>query len=91
VTVEPDDEPVDDLRVRLRRIDGQVRAVGSMLADGSECRDIVDRLGAATDALGQVGFRLLVGGLTYCVEHPDEAVESGYPLDEGRRLFTTLA
>jgi hypothetical protein len=45
----------------------------------------------ATKALDQVGFRLIASGLTYCLEHPDEAVESGYPLDEVQRLFTKLA
>ncbi len=46
---------------------------------------------AATKALEQVGFRLIASGLTYCLEHPDEAAESGYPLDEVQRLFTKLA
>jgi DNA-binding FrmR family transcriptional regulator len=68
-----------------------VQAVETMLADGRECRDIVTQLSAATKALDQVGFRLIASGLTYCLEHPDEAVESGYPLDEVQRLFTKLA
>ena len=89
--MELNDEVVDDLRVRLRRVEGQVHAVESMLADGRQCRDIVTQLSAATKALQQVGFRLLASGLTYCVEHPEEAAESGYPLDEVQRLFTKLA
>ena len=36
------DEVVEDLRKRLRRAEGQVQAVETMLADGRECRDIVD-------------------------------------------------
>ena len=86
-----DEEVVADLRTRLRRAEGQVHAVESMLADGRECRDIVTQLSAATKALEQVGFRLLASGLTYCVQHPEEAAESGYPLDEVQRLFTKLA
>jgi DNA-binding FrmR family transcriptional regulator len=85
------DEVVEDLRKRLRRAGGQVQAVETMLAEGRECRDIVTQLSAATKALDQVGFRLIVSGLTYCLEHPDEATESGYPLDEVQRLFTKLA
>jgi len=85
------DDVVSDLRRRLKRIEGQVRGVDAMLADERECRDIVTQLSAATKALEQVGFRLIASGLTYCVEHPDEAEASGYPLDEVQRLFTKLA
>ena len=85
------DEVVDDLRKRLRRAAGQVNAVEKMLAEGRECRDIVTQLSAATRALEQVGFKLIASGLVYCIEHPDEAEASGYPLDEVQRLFTKLA
>ena len=85
------DEVVDDLRKRLRRAAGQVNAVEKMLAEGRECRDIVTQLSAATRALEQVGFKLIASGLVYCIEHPDEAEASGYPLDEVQRMFTTLA
>jgi DNA-binding FrmR family transcriptional regulator len=89
--VELPEEVVDDLRKRLRRAGGQVQAVEKMLADGRECRDIVTQLSAAISALEQTGFRLIATGLTYCIEHPDEAAASGYPLDEVQRLFTKLA
>ncbi len=85
------DQVVDDLRLRLKRAGGQVQAVETMLADGRECRDIVTQLSAAIKALEQVGFRLIASGLTYCLENPEEAAESGYPLDEVQRLFTKLA
>ena len=62
-----------------------------MLAEGRERRDIVMQLSAATNALEQVGFRLIASGLTYCVQPPEEAEKSGYPLDEVQRLFTKLA
>ena len=85
------EETVADLRLRLRRAAGQVQAVESMLADGRECREIVTQLSAATKALEQVGFRLIASGLVYCIEHPEEAAASGYPIDEVQRLFTKLA
>jgi len=85
------EEVVDDLRKRLRRAAGQVNAVEKMLAEGRECRDIVTQLSAATRALEQVGFKLIASGLVYCIEHPDEAEASGYPLDEVQRMFTKLA
>ncbi len=85
------DDVVHDLRKRLRRAEGQVRAVESMLAEGRECRDIVTQMSAAIAALEQTGFRLIASGLTYCLEHPEEAEAAGYPLDEVQRLFTKLA
>ncbi len=81
------DEVVDDLRLRLKRAGGQVQAVETMLAEGRECRDIVTQLSAAIKALEQVGFRLIASGLTYCIENPEEAAKSGYPLDEVQRLL----
>jgi DNA-binding FrmR family transcriptional regulator len=48
-------------------------------------------LSAANKALEQVGFRLISSGLVYCLEHPDDAEASGYPLEEVQRLFTKLA
>jgi DNA-binding FrmR family transcriptional regulator len=89
--VELPDEVVDDLRKRLRRADGQVQAVERMLAEGRECKDIVTQLSAAISALEQTGFRLIASGLTYCIQHPEEAEASGYPLDEVQRMFTKLA
>ena len=85
------DEVVVDLRKRLRRADGQVQAVERMLAEGRECKDIVTQLSAAISALEQTGFRLIASGLTYCIQHPEEAEASGYPLDEVQRMFTKLA
>jgi DNA-binding FrmR family transcriptional regulator len=85
------DEVVEDLRKRLRRAAGQVQAVERMLEEGRECRDIVTQLSAATKALEQAGFRLIASGLTYCIEHPEEAEASGYPLDEVQKMFTKLA
>jgi DNA-binding FrmR family transcriptional regulator len=68
-----------------------VAAVEAMLAEGRECRDVVTQLSAAIKALEQTGFRLIASGLTYCLENPEEAAESGYPLDEVQRMFTKLA
>jgi DNA-binding FrmR family transcriptional regulator len=84
------DEVVDDLRKRLRRVEGQVRGVEAMLGEGRECRDVVTQLSAANKALEQVGFSLVAAGLAYCLKNPEEAQASGYDLDEIQRLFTKL-
>jgi DNA-binding FrmR family transcriptional regulator len=85
------DEVVDDVRKRLHRAAGQVQAVERMLDEGRECRDVITQLSAATKALEQAGLRLVASGLTYCVEHPDEAKAEGYAIDAVQRMFMKLA
>lgn len=84
------EDVVDQIRIRLHRVEGQIRGIDHMLAEGRECRDIVTQLSAATHALEQAGFRLVSAGLTWCAEHPAEAAESGYPLEEVERMFMKL-
>lgn len=85
------DEVRDDVRKRLRRAEGQVRALQRMLDEHAECRDLVTQISAASRALEQAGFRLLAAGLVYCMEHPEEAEAAGYPLAEVERMFMRLA
>jgi DNA-binding FrmR family transcriptional regulator len=82
---------VVDVRKRLRRVAGQVQAVERMLEDGRECRDVVIQLSAATKALEQAGFKLVAAGLTYCLEHPEEAAADGYPMESIEKMFMKLA
>jgi len=84
------DEVVTDVTRRLRRVEGQIRGVQGMLAEGRECRDVVAQLSAATRALEQAGLRLVSAGLTYCLEHPEEAAAAGYGPAEMERMVMRL-
>lgn len=84
------DDVRDDLRKRLRRAEGQVRAVERMLDDDTHCRDIVTQLSAAARAIENAGFKLLAAGLTYCVEDPEGAAREGVTVAEVERLFMKL-
>ncbi len=84
-------ETVDDLTKRLRRAEGQVRAVERMLHDGKDCRAVLTQLTAATKALEQAGFVLLAAGLTWCLEDPERSAAEGYSLAEVQKMFTKLA
>lgn len=88
--MELDDDVVEDLVRRLRRVEGQVRGIQGMLVERRECRDVVTQLSAATRALEQVGFRLLASGLSQCLEDPDAARRSGDSVEEFERLFLKL-
>ena len=71
------EDVIADVRKRLHRVVGQVQGVERMLDEGRECRDVVTQLSAA--------------GLTYCLEHPDEAEADGYPIGEVQKMFMKLA
>lgn len=85
------DEVLDDVRKRLHRVSGQLAGIERMLDDGRECKDVVTQISAATKALEQTGFKLVAAGLTYCLAHPDEAAEAGYPIEVVERMFLKLA
>lgn len=85
------DPVIEDVRRRLHRVAGQLSGIERMLDEGRECRDVVTQVSAATKALEQVGFRIVAAGLTYCVEHPDEAEAEGYALDRVQQMFMKLA
>jgi DNA-binding FrmR family transcriptional regulator len=84
------DETVADLTRRLRRVEGQVRGIQSMLDDGRDCKDVVTQLSAATRALEKTGFQLVAAGVTWCIEHPDESADSGFELEDVQKLFLSL-
>ena len=84
------DDVIEDLRKRLRRVEGQVRGVEMMLVEGRECRDIVTQLSAATKALEKVGFKLVASGMAFCVEHPEEAAADGYAIEQVQNMFMKL-
>lgn len=85
------EETVEDLTKRLRRVEGQVRGIQAMLADGRDCREIVTQLSAATRALEKTGFQLVASGLTWCLAHPEESAANGYELEDVQKMFLSLS
>lgn len=82
---------IADLTRRLRRVEGQIRGIQQMLADGRDCRDIVTQMSAASKAMDQAGFLLVAAGLSWCVANPDESAEEGYAIEDVQKLFMKLA
>ena len=58
----PEETNADVLK-RLRRLEGQIRGIQRLVAEGEECRDIVTQLAAAKGALDRVGFRLMAAAM----------------------------
>jgi DNA-binding FrmR family transcriptional regulator len=73
----------DDVQKRLRRVEGQIRAVQRMIDEGADCADVVTQLAAARGALDRVGFKLMASALTCPTGERD--------LAELERLFVKLS
>ena len=76
-----------DLVLRLKRIEGQLRAVQRMIEEGNDCEPIAQQLTAARKALDKAFFELMA----CAIEHPE--FSSGTEKDPLRvqRLTRTLA
>ena len=52
---------------RLKSIEGHIRGIQKMLADGKYCMDVIGQLQAVQAALAKVSTRILDGHLNSCV------------------------
>lgn len=76
---------------RLRRAQGQLAGVVSMIEQGRDCRDVVTQLAAVSRALDRAGFKIVATGLRECAS--GDKVEGATPMteDELEKLFLALA
>jgi len=86
-----DEDAIAAVLNRLRRAQGQLLGVISMIEQGRDCKDVVTQLAAVSRALDRAGFKIVATGLRECVtgetEHGDE------PMTEAQleKLFLALA
>ncbi len=57
----------DDLKARLKKIEGQVRGVERMIDDDRYCIDVLTQIAAVQAALDKVALGLLDGHVAHCV------------------------
>ena len=57
----------DQLVMRLRRAEGQLRGVQRMLEEGSDCQQVLTQLAAVKAAVDQVGLHLMSERLRTCM------------------------
>ncbi len=57
----------DELKARLRKIEGQVRGVEKMIDDDRYCIDVLTQIAAVQAALDKVALGLLDGHVAHCV------------------------
>jgi len=79
-----------DLDRRLSRIEGQVRGIRRMVAQGRDCKELSTQFAAVAKALDRAAINYLTAHLVYCIENPEQALQDGTSLEELRRLLGRL-
>jgi DNA-binding FrmR family transcriptional regulator len=67
----PDDPERARIVNRLKRLEGQVRGLQSMIASGADCDDVLTQVMAAKSALNQVGLRIIGYSMRTCMLRED--------------------
>lgn len=65
----------EEVLLRLRRIEGQVRGVQRMVEEGRDCREIVTQVAAIKSALASVSGVVLQCYATGCLDESDQPRE----------------
>ena len=65
---------MDNLQNRLKRVDGQIKAIDRMIEQDVPCEDIIIQINAAKTALHKIGQVVLEGHLNHCVK---DGIEHG--------------
>lgn len=65
---------VTNIQMRLKKIEGQIRALSEMVEKDVPCEEILIQINAAKSALHKVGQIVLEGHLNHCVR---DGIENG--------------
>lgn len=86
-----DEDAIAAVLNRLRRAQGQLAGVISMIEQGRECKDVVTQLAAVSRALDRAGFKIVATGLRECIAGGD--TDGAKPMTEAEleKLFLALA
>lgn len=83
-----DDSAQAQVLNRLRRAQGQLAGVISMIESGRDCADVVTQLAAVSRALDRAGFKIVATGMRQCL-----TAEGEPPMTEEQmeKMFLTLS
>lgn len=65
---------MENLHRRLKRVDGQIKAIDRMIEQDIPCEDIIIQINAAKTALHKIGQVVLEGHLNHCIK---DGIEHG--------------
>jgi DNA-binding FrmR family transcriptional regulator len=75
---------------RLRRAQGQLTAILSMIDEGRDCREILTQVSAVSSAIDRAGFALIASALKECLRDGADT-QSEIEIAELEKLFLSLA
>ncbi len=83
-----DDNAQGQVLNRLRRAQGQLAGVISMVESGRDCAEVVTQLAAVSRALDRAGFKIVATGMRQCL-----TAEGEPPMTEEQmeKMFLTLS
>lgn len=84
MTLQPNQ--LTDVITRLKRAQGQLGGIITMIEEGRDCSDVVIQLAAVGKAVDRAGFALISRNLRECLAH-EHAVDTA----KLEKLFLTLA
>jgi DNA-binding FrmR family transcriptional regulator len=67
----PDDPERARIVNRLKRLEGQIRGLQTMISEGQDCDDVLTQVMAAKSALNQVGLRIIGYTMRTCILRED--------------------
>ncbi|MET8683818.1 metal-sensitive transcriptional regulator [Streptomyces atriruber] len=84
-----DEESMQPVLNRLRRAQGQLTAVITMIEAGRDCKDVVTQLAAVSRALDRAGFKIVASGMRQCLAGDSDTPPMSE--EELEKLFLALA
>ncbi len=71
---------------RLKRLEGQIRGLQTMIETGKECEDVLTQIMAAKSALNQVGLHIIGHSMKHCLMDDQEKSRDDL-IDEAIAVF----
>ena len=76
---------------RLRRAQGQLAAVVTMVEAGRDCRDVVTQLSAVSSALDKAGFAIIATAMRECMAGDSTTSDQKPSVEDLEKLFLSLS
>lgn len=81
-----DPRVIDDVKGRLKRVEGQARGLQKMLDEGRDCEEILTQLSAMRSAVASIATILMVENLEACLLDGDDP-SAKEALARAKKLF----
>lgn len=78
----------DDVKRRMKRIEGQVRGVLRMMEEGKPCKEVVSQLSAVRSAVDKAMAQIVADNLQQCIlEEQAKGGDTGHLVKEAVELL----